>query len=193
MKLAIGLLLTTVAVAHADDQPSPDWAVAEHSTFVPIERQYGDAKSMEVGASVGMMVMGHLSASVSPSVGYFLTDHVELSGILSMTHVADGSRSANYVTALFEPSVHLPISGDIQGFGGLGFGVNEMANVGFGLAFAPRIGANIPIGDHGMFVPSLSMELMTHGVDNGIMTTTSMAQPNAPTALRVNVGYAQTF
>lgn len=195
MKTALLVILTST-MAYADDEPSPDWAtVSQHAKpFVP-NHEYGDAHSGEAGASVGMMLMGKLSGNISPQIGWFLTDHVELSAILSLSHVVDGGRSATYGSALFEPSLHLPTpwNPDIQAFAGLGFGVNELKDVGFGLAFAPRLGVNIPVGDHGVFTPSLSLEFMTHGVDNAIMATPDKNDPNAPTALRLNIGYTSTW
>ena len=52
----------------------------------------------------------------SPSIGWFLVDNFELSGILDVSNLKAGGDSATLFSALVEPSFHLPINRSMFGF-----------------------------------------------------------------------------
>ena len=192
MKVLLLAALLAPTLAWADDaDPTPGWIEARAPQIH--KRGYGDASAVEAGASAGVMLASHLAETVSPSVGWFLGDNVELSAILAFTHVHDGSRSSTFGTAMIEPSYHLPLRNGIYAFGGLGFGVGYVHAVGAGLAIAPRLGLNVPAFG-GMISPSLSLEYMTHGIDSTTLNPQmDVTSPEVPNALRLNVGYSQLF
>ena len=190
--LILVAVLAAPSLAAADDaDPTPNWA--EKRAPVSYARGYGDAGVVEAGASAGVMLASHLAETISPSVGWFLGDNVELSAILAVTHVHDGSRSSTFGTALLEPSIHRPLTATVYGFAGLGFGLGYVAKVGMGLAIAPRVGVNVRAFG-GMITPALSLEYMTHGIDSTTLNPQMDASsPEVPNALRLSVGYSSIF
>lgn len=101
--------------------------------------------------------------SVSPSIGWFFTDNFELSALVSVafdrTSAKDSDVVTNstFVTALVEPSVHVPILDNLFIFGGWGFGVAySQASERAGFAMQPRLGLNILVGRSGILSPSAS-------------------------------------
>ena len=95
--------------------------------------------------------------TLSPQVGYFLTNNFELSGLVHLE--TKGTRSEK-VTALIEPSVHLPLMETLFGFVGLGLGASYQDRL-VGVALAPRVGANVMVGRSGILTPSFGGTLAT--------------------------------
>ena len=184
------LLIPSVALADEAD-PSPGWVAREAA---PAVRAYGERGSVEVGVATGAMLASHLSATVAPSIGWFLADNTEVSAIAAMTHVVAGARSSTYGTLLVEPSYHYALADQTFAFAGLGFGVGYVDKVGAGLAFAPRVGVNVRVGTTGILTPSLSLEYMTHGIGSTTVATQMDASSvEVPNALRLNLGYSQLW
>jgi hypothetical protein len=153
---------------------------------------YGRAGVLELGGSAGIMLAEDFrNVNVSPSIGWFLFDNFELTGILSVSNIKTGDESATLWSALVEPSYHVPFNRSMFVFGGLGIGASYVSELGTGLAIAPRVGMNFMVGRSGVLTPSLSYQYTTHDVDTvdgtGDMTNTSLVQVSS--ALRVNVGY----
>ena len=193
--LALGAL-GSPTLAFADEEPSPEWAqplqVSRDLGSPRLhERAYGQRDLVEAGASAGLALGSHLAESVTPSIGWFFADNVELSALLDLTHTHAGDRSSTTWSALVEPSVHVPLTDTVLGFAGIGFGLAYTTGAGIGTAIQPRLGVNVPFAS-GIFTPSISLEYMTHGIDSTTnMMTTSGAE--VPTVLRVNLGYAAMF
>ena len=153
---------------------------------------YGRAGVLELGGSAGMAIASDFrNINVAPSIGWFVADNLELSGILGVTNIKAGDAdSRTLFSALVEPSYHLPFNRTTFGFLGMGIGYSHLSGQGGGLAVAPRVGANFLVGRSGILTPSLSYEYTTHDFETtptGDMTdVTVVAVSNA---LKVNVGY----
>ena len=153
---------------------------------------YGRAGVLELGGSAGLMVAPDFrTVNVSPTIGWFVADNLELSGIMSVSNIKAGDASATVWSFLAEPSYHVPFNRTMFAFGGLGIGAAYVSDLGTGLAIAPRIGMNFLVGRSGVLTPSLSYEYTTHDVDEiqdtGDMTSRQVVEVSS--ALRINVGY----
>jgi hypothetical protein len=148
---------------------------------------YGRVGVLELGGSAGLTVAsGFRDVNVSPSLGWFITDNIEVTTIASISNVKAGGRSATVWSGLVEPSYHLPFTRTMFGFLGMGMGVGYTNAHGLGMAIAPRLGANLLIGRSGILTPSLSYEYLTHDAMHGASDETLVA---VTSSLRVNVGY----
>jgi hypothetical protein len=135
---------------------------------------------------------GFTSIEVSPTVGYFVADNIEITGILGFDYVhqslqvdkdTEVSDHKLIVRMLAEPSFHLPLNKFAWAFLGLGIGVASVpadsygSSMGFDLA--PRIGANFLIGHSGIVSPALFVDY----------TTSEALQSNGDRVLGVNTTY----
>lgn len=121
---------------------------------------------VELGGTLALTHDGDITVfRISPSVGYFFVDNVELTLFpnLSIVHFADDTTVQ--IGAIAEPSYHLPFSDALYGFAGLGFGFNYAEDPGFELLLRPRIGTDVMIGRSGIFKPALFMDV---GFDEGV-------------------------
>jgi hypothetical protein len=152
---------------------------------------YGRPGVLELGGSAGLMIApGFRNVNVSPSIGWFVADNLELSAILGVSNIKAGDEDATVFSALVEPSYHLPFNRTTFGFLGMGIGGAYVSELGGGLAVAPRIGANVLVGRSGVLTPSLSYEYTTHSVDKvGEQMGKEIALVAVSSALRVNIGY----
>lgn len=148
---------------------------------------YGRPGVLELGGSFGLTVAsGVRDMNLSPSLGWFLADNLELSAIASVSNVKVDQTSATVWSALVEPSYHLPFNRTMFGFMGMGIGAAYEQKLGTGLAVAPRIGANFLVGRSGILTPALSYEYITHDAMASQSDVTLVA---VTSALRINVGY----
>ena len=152
---------------------------------------YGRPGVLELGGSAGLMLAPDFrNVNVSPSVGWFLADNLELSAIFGVSNIKAGNESSTILSAIAEPSYHLPINRTTFAFLGMGFGYAHIKSLGGGLAVAPRIGANFLVGRSGILSPSLSYEYTTHDVQTTPIgdqqDVTLLAVSNT---LRINIGY----
>ena len=154
---------------------------------------YGRAGVLELGGSFGFTYSSGNSASsfnMTPSIGWFLADNLEISALLSLNYnkaeTADGmSASSTLVSGLIEPSYHIPFNRSTFGFFGLGLGGSHISDVGGGLTIAPRLGGNLMIGRSGVLTPSISYQYTTIDTEaNGNQVLLAVS-----TALRLNIGY----
>jgi hypothetical protein len=129
---------------------------------------YARAGVLELGGSGGFAAASNYTRfELSPSVGVFVVDNVELSLLTAFNYFRIGesngnpSSSATELKALIEPSFHLPFSQEAFGFLGLGAGVNYITGQSAGFALQPRLGANFLIGRSGVFTPSLNVAYST--------------------------------
>ena len=152
---------------------------------------YGRAGVLELGGSAGLMMAPEFrNVNVSPMLGWFVADNLELSGILGVSNIKAGDESSTVWSALVEPSYHIPFNRTMFGFAGVGIGAAYTSQLGTGLAVAPRIGGNFLIGRSGVLTPSLSYEYTTHdvtSVEDGDMQNVSLVAVSS--ALRINIGY----
>lgn len=122
---------------------------------------YARAGVLELGGSAGFgAASNYTRLELSPSIGLFALDNLELSLITGFSYFrvgADGTNpaaSATEVKALIEPSLHLPFSQVAFGFVGLGAGVNYLSGHDAGMALQPRMGMNFLIGRSGVLTPA---------------------------------------
>lgn len=154
---------------------------------------YARAGVLELGGSAGLTMAQDIRAlNFSPSIGWFLVDNFEISGILDVANLKAGGSSATIWSALIEPSFHLPINRTMFGFIGMGVGAAYVSELGAGMAVAPRIGMDFLVGRSGILRPSLSYQYTTHDAmatanDGGTTDVTLVA---ISSALRFNVGYS---
>jgi hypothetical protein len=177
----------------ADDDPAPPVAMP-NPPQEGIVRQagvggttgYGRAGVLELGGFAGLTAAsGFTTATINPTIGWFFADNMQISGILGLSHVRTEEDSATMVSALVEPSYHLPFNRTTFGFLGLGLGVAHAEDQGLGFAMAPRIGANVMVGRSGVLTPSLSYQYTSHeSVEMENLSYVAMT-----TALTANIGY----
>jgi hypothetical protein len=130
---------------------------------------YGRAGVLELGGAGGFAAASNYTRfELSPSIGLFLVDNLELSLLTGFNYfrvgdvnAAGDDSSATEFKALIEPSFHIPFSQYVFGFIGLGAGVNYVTNHDAGFALQPRLGANFLVGRSGVFTPSLSVAYST--------------------------------
>jgi hypothetical protein len=135
---------------------------------------YGRAGVLELGGFLNFTgASGFTSIQVSPTVGFFVFDNFEVTGILGINYVhqtfqtaaGEVSNHKTIVRVLAEPSYHLPFSRTVWGFLGIGVGVasvpvsTDSSSVGFDIA--PRIGANFLVGRSGLISPAFFIDYTT--------------------------------
>jgi hypothetical protein len=151
---------------------------------------YARAGVLELGGSAGFaFASDYRNVNVSPTIGWFLVDNLELSAILSISNIETGDESATLWSALIEPSYHVPFNRSVFGFLGLGVGAAYVSGPGTGFAIAPRVGANLMVGRSGVLTPSLSYEYTTVSTDDAESETEDVTLVALTSTLRFNVGY----
>jgi hypothetical protein len=167
--------------------------VAALATPARADEPYGRAGVHEVGGSAGVALEPDLrNVNVAPSIGWFVTDHLELSGIFTLASIHAGDDSTTVWAALIEPSYHVPFTRRAYGFLGMGIGAAYASELGTGLVVAPRLGANLVVGRAGVLTPSLSYESTTHNVAAADRMQDATLAP-VTRALRVNLGFTATW
>jgi hypothetical protein len=205
MRTGNALLAATIvaipAIAYADDpapEPVAPVSVSAQPAVQPqpgatAPRDYGRWGQMELGASAGLMFASNMrDVNVSPTLGYFMSDNFELSGILSVSNVKAGTESSSVWSALVEPSFHFAMDRSMFVFVGVGLGAAYIQPLGTALAVAPRAGLNFLVGKSGVLTPSLSYEYTMHDTMGAAGTdgTTDVTLLAATSTLRANIGYS---
>jgi hypothetical protein len=182
----------------SDDDPAPPVAAPGAPVGMIVKQAgvggqvgYGRAGVLELGGSAGLTASSDFTnINVTPSIGWFLADNLQLSGRLSFAYVSaddgmGGSEDGSITTLLAEPSYHLPFTRTAFGFLGMGLGAAYVSGPGLGFALAPRVGANFLIGRSGILTPALSWQYTTHetmDTENGALLVVS-------SAVTANIGY----
>jgi hypothetical protein len=150
---------------------------------------YGRAGVLELGGSAGFAFASeYRSMNLSPTIGWFLADNLELSAILSIENIKNGDmKSSTLWSALIEPSYHVPFNRSVFGFLGLGAGAAHVSGLGTGFAVAPRLGMNLMVGRSGVLTPSLSYQYTTIKTD--MASGTDVTVVALTSAVRFNIGY----
>ncbi|MBL0215849.1 MAG: hypothetical protein IPQ07_18455 [Myxococcales bacterium] len=147
---------------------------------------YGRAGVLELGGSAGFqLATDYRAMNLSPTVGWFVADNLELSLIGTIANIKVVDASSTVWSALIEPSYHLPFNRSMFGFVGLGVGASYVSKLGTGLALAPRLGANFLVGRSGVLTPSLSYQYTSQDA----MTTDNITVVAVSSSIRFNVGY----
>lgn len=155
------------------------------------EIAYGRSGVLELGGSAGLTAAsGFMAVSVSPSIGWFFADNMQLSAILGITHVETDTgattEKGTLYSFLIENSYHLPFGRSVFGFAGLGIGAAHADEVGWGVAIAPRLGLNVMVGRSGILTPALSYQYNTH---EAMELEQFRGYVGVTTALAANIGY----
>src|SRR4029078_12144066 len=118
----------------------------------------------ELGISAGLSLAQDIRAvNIAPSLGWFMSDSLEISVIADLTNIKAGAESATLYSGLVEPSFHVAMSGNnVFGFVGMGVGGADVRQLGGALAVAPRLGVEVKLGHAGILRPSLAYEYTTH-------------------------------
>lgn len=182
----------------SDDDPAPPVATPGTPAGMVVKQAgvggqvgYGRAGVLELGGSAGFVAASEFTnITISPSIGWFVADNLQLSGRLSFTYVSadDGmgaEQDGSITTALIEPSYHLPFNRSVFGFLGMGMGAAYVSGPGVGFALAPRVGANLMVGRSGVLTPALSWQYTTHET----METQNGALLVVSSAVMANIGY----
>jgi len=149
---------------------------------------YGRAGVLELGGSAGFaFASDYRNMNLSPTVGWFLADNLEISAILSIANIKTGDASSTLWSALLEPSYHVPVNRTLFGFLGLGMGAAHVSGLGTGVAVAPRVGMNFMVGRSGVLTPSLAYQYTT--IDSEMSGTTDVTVVALTSSVRFNVGY----
>jgi hypothetical protein len=116
---------------------------------------YGERGVGEFGGSAGLSLStGTVNLSADPTLGYFLWDNIEGAIVLGVRHLAVEGESANQLSLLAEPSVHLPVTDGLFWFGAVGVGPALMdtsdIQMTAGLDLAPRTGVQVLLGRSGL-------------------------------------------
>jgi hypothetical protein len=153
---------------------------------------YGRAGVLELGGSAGFSAASTYSRwELSPSIGIFALDNLELSLITGFSHFRIGPKngvdrvSATEIKALFEPSLHIPFSNMAFGFLGLGAGINYVSGHDAGFALQPRAGLNFLLGRSGVLTPAFNVNYST--VD--ALRTEAGTVIAVQTSYGMNIGY----
>ena len=153
---------------------------------------YGRSGVLELGGSAGFSAATSYSRwELSPSIGMFVMDNLELSLITGFSHFrigpTDGSErvTATEIKALFEPSLHIPFSNVVFGFVGLGAGINYLSGHDAGFALQPRGGLNFLVGRSGVLTPAFIVNYST--VD--ALRTSAGTVLAVQTSYGMNIGY----
>jgi hypothetical protein len=171
--------------SHAEPLPPvakpavPDVGVTEQAG-VGGTQAYGRAGVLELGGAMGFSrATDFTQVNLSPSIGWFFMDNVQISGIVGFNYINARGVDSTYTTVLAEPSFHLPFSRSLFAFFGMGAGVGYARGSGAGLALAPRLGMNILIGRSGILTPALQL----------VYSTTDAVQTAQGTLLAVNTSF----
>lgn len=141
---------------------------------------YGRAGVLELGGNLGLAAADDFTQfNISPSVGWFVADNFELSGIIGAHYINAGGEDSGFLTVLAEPSYHLPFTDTVFGFIGLGTGISYAEDPGIGFALAPRLGMNVMVGRSGVLTPALQV----------IYSTSDAIQTSQGTVIAVNTSF----
>jgi hypothetical protein len=182
----------------SSDDPQPPVAMPGTPTGMVVKQAgvggpvgYGRAGVLELGGSAGFTATGDFTQiNITPSIGWFVADNLQLSGRLGFTYVAAddaaGNRQDGSMTSLLvEPSYHFPFNRTTFAFAGIGVGGAYASGPGLGFAMAPRIGGNFLVGRSGILTPALSWQYTTHeAMDTELGTLLVVSS-----AVMANIGY----
>lgn len=192
--LGEGAPASTLPAPRSDNDPQPPVA----APTVPVTgvtkqagvggtQAYGRAGVLELGGSAGFSAADNYARyELSPSIGLFVLDNVQLSLITAFNHIRLGDTDTSdgdnltELRALVEPSFHLPLSQTVFGFLGLGAGVSYLTGSDAGFALQPRIGANFLVGRSGVLTPAFNV---------AYSTVESLRTPEGTRLLGINTSY----
>lgn len=159
-RFTITSVMAASSSAFAQKDPIPEPPRIAPSQEVGVQKQagvggniaYSRAGVVELGGTISATTAEkYTEVGISPTIGYFFADNVELSGIVNWRYgKVDNTDGRHVASVLVEPSLHIPLSAEQFAFVGLGVGALVQTGVDTGGAIAPRIGFKHLIGRSGM-------------------------------------------
>lgn len=128
---------------------------------------YGRAGVLELGGSIGYSgAEDYVQFRATPSVGWFFADNLQLSFLPGVRYLEVNDIDSFALSAVVEPSYHLPFTQTVFGFLGIGVGVaaaeaGDTDDMDVGLLIAPRLGMNFLVGRSGVLTPYLNVDYST--------------------------------
>jgi hypothetical protein len=170
LTVATCLTLCLATTAYAQESPAAKAGMSDEGSSERADgkARFGEKGAVELGGSIGLAWTNDaFTLDVSPTVGYFILDRVEVSALLRITYQDQeddrGDReSVKRGALLFEPSYHLPVREELFVFAGLGMGVGH-DDEDFDLEIVPRGGLNVGLGLIGLVTPSVRLPIL---IDN---------------------------
>lgn len=155
----------------------PDTGVVEQAGVGGVTA-YGRTGVLELGGNLSFThATDNTFFTMSPSLGWFFMDNVEVSALFNLTYfksdtpnpTGTGSVSTDgtIFTFLLEPSLHIPFTQTMFGMAGVGLGASYIDGPGAGFAVAPRLGVNFLVGRSGILTPAF---VITYATNDAIST-----------------------
>lgn len=118
----------------------------------------------------GALALTHESQTtefrISPSIGYFFIDGLELTLFPELQIIDVDGETDVRVAGTLEPSYHLALNdAALFGFAGIGVGLSWSDDPGLDLFFRPRLGLDIMIGRSGILKPAAFLDV---GANDGL-------------------------
>lgn len=164
----------TADPAMKPDAPSPEIPnpAEDVRTYAGVggNTAYAERGVVELGGSFSFAAQpGSTTLALDPSIGYFLFDNVELSGVLGVRSTATGGNTSNNISLVVEPSVWFPVNDGFFLGGGMGVGVallqSAATGIDTGLTIAPRLGGKLLLGRSGLLNFGARYSIVAQSVD----------------------------
>lgn len=124
------------------------------------ELAYAEEGLVELGGRFVLDIREDLiDFAIQAFFGYFIVDNFQLALIPSLRVVHVEQDTAWSVGGFLEPSYHFPLSEYVFGLVGLGVGVTYEDGPGFEVFIRPVVGADIRVGQSGIFKPIAFMDV----------------------------------
>jgi hypothetical protein len=186
VKLSIAFLSTTPALAYAQE-PMPPPPQPVDTDAGPAEEtraeEFASRGTLEVGGAIGAIITENTSTfTASPTVGYFVADGIEVSGIfqIAYTRIEDafGNDDSQTVGSLIvEPSYHYPLGPDVLVNGGVGIGGGYNGD-DINFQIIPSVGLDVLTSRHTVVTPTLRMPIViadAGDLESGVDTDIGLA------------------
>jgi hypothetical protein len=192
LKLSIAVISVTPAIAYAQPPQEPAPAVQPAEGGMPFEvvpaeespvEDYVQKGTLQIGGSVGAAITEDTSLfTASPTVGYFVADNIEISGIFQLVYTRTeddfgGDDSNTTGRLIVEPSYHYPVGNEVAINGNVGIGGGyDGDDINF--LVIPGVGLDILTSHETVFTPTLRMPIVIGdepGPDGGVDTNVGLA------------------
>lgn len=165
-----------------------DASAIQHQAGIGSNVSYARGGVVELGGSISATSADkYTSIGLAPSVGYFLVDNVQLTGIVNWRYAKVEDADAQHVTTVIaEPSFHVPLNNYQFIFAGVGIGMLFQTDVESGAAFAPRLGLKNLVGRSGMLTADVQA---IYGLNRSEVRTAEGTVLAVKSAYGLSVGY----
>jgi hypothetical protein len=192
------MMLTGIHATATEKAPAPP--TLESSKTPSLQRQAGIGSPVAF-AEAGVLEMGgsfststaedYNEASVSPMIGYFIADNIQVSALVNASYVKVGEEESRSVGSMIaEPSLHVPMTRTTFIFGGIGFGALFQKGAETGFAVAPRVGYKNLVGRSGMLTLSLQP---VFGINDQEVQSVGGTVVTVSQAYNMGLGYTVLF